>query len=77
MNQLRVIRKYVFGVSRNVSWINGHQYFMDAAVAQLAEKEVKTEQSPNQTVNAVQSTGDFCKSRTTVISNIEIRGKQN
>ena len=44
MNQLRVIRKYVFGVSRNVSWINGHQYFMDAAVAQLTEKEVKTEQ---------------------------------
>ena len=25
VNQPRVIGKYVFGVSRNVNWINGHQ----------------------------------------------------
>ena len=36
----RVIGKYVAGVSKNETW-NGVEYFIDAAVAQLTEKEVE------------------------------------
>lgn len=39
--QPRAIGKYVAGVSRNVNWSDGHQYFVDAAVARLTEKEVE------------------------------------
>ena len=39
--QPRVIGRYVAGVSRNVDWIDGHQYFIDAAIARLTEKEVE------------------------------------
>ena len=55
VNQPKVIGTYVFGVCRNVNWINGHQYFMDAAVAQLTEKEVKTEQGAPNNWNGTQT----------------------
>ena len=37
----RVIGKYIAGVSRNVKWSDGQEYYIDAAVAQLTEEEVK------------------------------------
>ena len=74
---LRVIGKYVAGVCKNETW-NGAEYFIDAAVAQLTEKEVEllisskmpqiigTGLKPNgecsPVPNATESVGDLCKS---------------
>lgn len=53
----RVIGKYIAGVSRNVKWSDGQEYYIDAAVAQLTEKEVKLLQLSK--VARIIGTGDY------------------
>ena len=75
----RVIGRYVAGVSRNVRWTNGQEYYIDVAIAQLTSDEVNKLRD-SETVEVigtgdipsgecserVQAQGELCKSgRTT------------
>lgn len=75
----RVIGKYAVGVSRNVKWTDGQQYYIDAAIAELTSEEVKglresqtaeligTGSCPSGKCSSnVKASGELCKSgRTT------------
>ena len=79
----RVIGRYIAGISRNMRWTDGQEYFIDAAVAELTPKEIKglresekiemigTGKSPSgRCSSSFTAFGELCKSgRTTEYTN--------